>query len=119
MATQLVAGIDSPSTSDSLQADYAGFVNPIWVKLRNVLGMNVQFCALRPVAGDASVSRHRCTAQIRGNNFMALKLAPPLVISDEQLSRCAQSVREVMEMMHSSTTFWSDAPKLGRRAMSA
>jgi ornithine--oxo-acid transaminase len=56
--------------------------------------------------------------QICGNNFMVLKVAPPLIVSDEQMEYCVQSIRDVVEVMHSSRAFWTDALKLGRRAMS-
>ncbi|HEX4021715.1 MAG TPA: aspartate aminotransferase family protein [Acidobacteriaceae bacterium] len=57
--------------------------------------------------------------QICGNNFMVLKVAPPLVISERQMNSCIEAIRDVIETMHSSGAFWSDALKLGRRAMSA
>jgi ornithine--oxo-acid transaminase len=57
--------------------------------------------------------------QICGNNFMVLKVAPPLIISEQQLDYFVESVRDVVAIMHSSGTFWSDAIKLGRRAISA
>ncbi len=57
--------------------------------------------------------------QICGNNFMVLKIAPPLIVSEKQMDNCVASIREVVETMHSSAAFWSDALKLGRRAMSA
>jgi ornithine--oxo-acid transaminase len=56
--------------------------------------------------------------QICGNNFMVLKLAPPLTISEQQLHCCVDSIRSVMETVHSKT-FWSEAIGLARRAMSA
>ncbi len=57
--------------------------------------------------------------QICGNNFMVLKVAPPLVVSEQQLDECVAAIRDVLEMMHSSAAFWSDALKLGRRAASS
>jgi ornithine--oxo-acid transaminase len=57
--------------------------------------------------------------QICGNNFMVLKVAPPLVISEQQLEGCVASIRDVVETVHSSAAFWSDALKLGRRAVSS
>jgi ornithine--oxo-acid transaminase len=57
--------------------------------------------------------------QICGNNFMVLKVAPPLIVSDQQIDYFVESVRDVVAIMHSSGTFWSDAIKLGRRAISA
>jgi ornithine--oxo-acid transaminase len=57
--------------------------------------------------------------QICGNNFMVLKVAPPLIISKPQIDYFIESVRDVLAIMHSSGTFWSDAIKLGRRAIFA
>jgi ornithine--oxo-acid transaminase len=56
--------------------------------------------------------------QICGNNFMVLKVAPPLTTSELQMRYCTESIRSVVEMVHSSKVFWSDALNLGRRAMS-
>jgi ornithine--oxo-acid transaminase len=57
-------------------------------------------------------------AQICGNNFMVLKVAPPLVVSERQIDSCVASIRDVVETVHFSTTFWSHALALGRRAIS-
>jgi ornithine--oxo-acid transaminase len=57
-------------------------------------------------------------AQICGNNFMVLKVAPPLMVSEAQLDHCVESIRSVVETVHSSKVFWIDALNLGRRAMS-
>jgi ornithine--oxo-acid transaminase len=56
-------------------------------------------------------------SQICGNNFLVLKIAPPLVIEEAQIERYLQAVEEVVELMHSSKTFWSEALGIGRRAM--
>jgi ornithine--oxo-acid transaminase len=56
--------------------------------------------------------------QICGNNFMVLKVAPPLTVSEAQLNYCVESIRSVVETVHSSRAFWIDALNLGRRAMS-
>jgi ornithine--oxo-acid transaminase len=57
--------------------------------------------------------------QICGNNFMVLKVAPPLMVSEQQPDDRITSIREVVEIMHSSAAFWSDALKLGRGAVSS
>lgn len=57
--------------------------------------------------------------QICGNNFMVLKIAPPLVVSEQQMHDCVAAVRDVVDTMHSSASFWSDALNLGRRAITA
>jgi ornithine--oxo-acid transaminase len=54
--------------------------------------------------------------QICGNNFMVLKAAPPLVVTEEQLDSFVEAIREVIDLMHSSSTFWAEALLLARRA---
>ncbi|HSB76038.1 MAG TPA: aspartate aminotransferase family protein [Terriglobales bacterium] len=55
--------------------------------------------------------------QICGNNFMVLKVAPPLGVSPAQVDEFAAAIREVVHTVHASSTFWSDALSLGRRAI--
>lgn len=55
--------------------------------------------------------------QICGNNFMVLKAAPPLIVTEEQIDYFVQSVRDVVEMVHTSGAFWSEALGLARRAL--
>ena len=55
--------------------------------------------------------------QICGNNFMALKVAPPLIVEPDQLDQFVGSVARVMGLVHSSRTFWGDALGLARRAV--
>jgi ornithine--oxo-acid transaminase len=55
--------------------------------------------------------------QICGNNFMVLKVAPPLLVEDSQLEEFVTAVRQVMELIHSSSAFWSEALGLARRAI--
>ncbi len=57
--------------------------------------------------------------QICGNNFTVLKVAPPLTVSEAHLDQIAESIRSVVDTIHHSTAFWSDALALGRRAMSS
>jgi len=52
--------------------------------------------------------------QICGNNFMVLKVAPPLTTSEEQMDYCS-----VIETVRSSKVFWTEALQLGRRAISS
>jgi ornithine--oxo-acid transaminase len=54
--------------------------------------------------------------QICGNNFMVLKVAPPLVASDAQLDAFVAAIRDVVELAHSPGSFWSEALGLARRA---
>jgi ornithine--oxo-acid transaminase len=55
--------------------------------------------------------------QICGNNFMVLKVAPPLIVNEEEIDIFVRSVREVVEMVHTSGAFWSEALGLARRAL--
>lgn len=54
--------------------------------------------------------------QICGNNFMVLKVAPPLVVTDEQLDAFVLAIRDVVGLAHSPGAFWSEALGLARRA---
>ncbi len=54
--------------------------------------------------------------QMCGNNFMVLKAAPPLIVEEAQLDAYVAAVAEVVELMHSSKSFWSDALGIARRA---
>jgi ornithine--oxo-acid transaminase len=55
--------------------------------------------------------------QMCGNNFMVLKVAPPLVVNEREAGEFVSAVTDVVEMMHSSSTFWSEALGLARRVM--
>jgi ornithine--oxo-acid transaminase len=59
----------------------------------------------------------RVLLQMCGNNFMVLKVAPPLVINERQIDDFVKRVREVIHLAHHSTDFWSEALGLARRAM--
>jgi ornithine--oxo-acid transaminase len=55
--------------------------------------------------------------QICGNDFMVLKVAPPLVVPEAEIARFVEAIRSVVEYVHTSNAFWSDALALGRRAL--
>jgi ornithine--oxo-acid transaminase len=55
--------------------------------------------------------------QICGNNFMVLKVAPPLVATESQLQEFVDAVRDVVDLMHNSSAFWSEALGLVRRVV--
>lgn len=55
--------------------------------------------------------------QMCGNNFLVLKIAPPLVATEEQIEEAVSAVREVVEMIHSSMTFWTDALAMAGRVL--
>jgi ornithine--oxo-acid transaminase len=60
---------------------------------------------------------HGILTQICGNNFMVLKVAPPLVTSEAQLDEFVTAIRAVVDLAHTSTSFWSEALGLARRAV--
>ena len=53
--------------------------------------------------------------QMCGNNFMVLKAAPPLVVEEPQIERFVRVTTEVVELIHSSKSFWSEAIGMARR----
>ena len=55
--------------------------------------------------------------QICGNNFMVLKVAPPLVVNDSQLDAFVAAIRAVVELANSPGAFWSEALGLAKRAL--
>jgi ornithine--oxo-acid transaminase len=57
--------------------------------------------------------------QICGNDFMVLKVAPPLMVSPTQISEFVTAVRDVVEMAHHPGSFWSEGLGLARRLVSA
>jgi ornithine--oxo-acid transaminase len=50
---------------------------------------------------------------------MVLKVAPPLVIEDAQLERYVEAIGKVVDLMHSSASFWSEALQLAGRVMTS
>ncbi|HEY6249827.1 MAG TPA: aspartate aminotransferase family protein [Candidatus Angelobacter sp.] len=60
---------------------------------------------------------HRILTQLCGNNFLVLKAAPPLIVSQAQIERFVIAVRDVMEFIHSSGSFWRDALRLAHRTL--
>jgi ornithine--oxo-acid transaminase len=61
--------------------------------------------------------QHGILTQMCGNNFMVLKAAPPLIVDESEITRFVDAVRNVVELMHSSGSFWSDALGIARRAV--
>ena len=55
--------------------------------------------------------------QMCGNNFMVLKVAPPLIVTREHIDRFTDAIAEVVELMHSPGEFWTEALGLARRAV--
>jgi ornithine--oxo-acid transaminase len=61
--------------------------------------------------------RQGVLTQICGNNFMVLKVAPPLVANEEQMETFVSALKSVLEAVHSSEAFWQEALGLARRAL--
>jgi ornithine--oxo-acid transaminase len=59
---------------------------------------------------------HGILTQICGNNFSVLKVAPPLIATEEHLARFVTALRDVMESAHASGAFWSEALGIAKRA---
>ena len=55
--------------------------------------------------------------QICGNNFMVLKAAPPLVVSETELDEFVNAIRDVVELADTSVSFWTEALNLAKRAI--
>jgi ornithine--oxo-acid transaminase len=55
--------------------------------------------------------------QICGNNFMVLRVAPPLVVTEQQMDELVSGIRDVVELAHSTSGFWAEALGLARRAV--
>jgi ornithine--oxo-acid transaminase len=62
-------------------------------------------------------SKHDLLTQICGNNFLVLKVAPPLVLEQEDVETILSSMHAAISAMHGSGQFWKDALNLGRRAV--
>jgi ornithine--oxo-acid transaminase len=60
---------------------------------------------------------HNILTQICGNNFLILKVAPPLVVTVQQMQEFVPAIRDIVEIMHSSSGFWTEALGLARRAL--
>jgi ornithine--oxo-acid transaminase len=61
--------------------------------------------------------RYGVLTQVCGNNFMVLKAAPPLVATGAHIVGFVEALERVMDEVHSSTFFWSEALGLVRRTV--
>jgi ornithine--oxo-acid transaminase len=60
---------------------------------------------------------HGILTQICGNNFLVLKVAPPLVATEAHLDEFVNAIGAVVEAAHTSASFWTEALGLARRAV--
>lgn len=102
-----------------------GLMNGIVFQPPRQLGLRLSFNAFKAIHpgmfGQMIVRRlfheHQILSQICGNNFMVLKVAPPLVVTERQIDTYVAAISSVVEALHSSSAFWSDALQLGQRAV--
>lgn len=102
-----------------------GLLSGIEFQAPSSLRLRVPYEAFRQIHaglfGQVLVMRlfrdHDILTQICGNNFMVLKVAPPLTVSEEQLDVFVAAIREVVELVHASPSFWSEALGLAKRAL--
>jgi len=102
-----------------------GLLNGIVMQPPTSLRLRIPFQTFRAIHpgmfGQMLVMRlfqhHNILSQMCGNNFMVIKIAPPLVITEDQLGHYLDAIEAVMETVHSSTSFWSDAINLAQRAV--
>ena len=55
--------------------------------------------------------------QMCGNNFMVLKVAPPLIVTHEEADQFVSAIAKVVELAHSSAVFWTEALGMAGRAV--
>ncbi len=102
-----------------------GLLNGIEFQPPNKISLRVPYEAFRAIHpamfGQVIVMRmfrdHGILAQICGNHFHTLKCAPPLVVSEEQVERFVGALAAVVELMHTSPLFWSEALGMARRVV--
>ncbi len=60
---------------------------------------------------------HGILIQVCGNEFMVLKISPPLVVNDEQLDRFVSAIEQAVDSMHTSSNFWTEALGIAQRVV--
>jgi ornithine--oxo-acid transaminase len=94
-----------------------GLLSAIAFRTPRSLPLRASFEALKKVHaglfGQMLVTRlfrdQDVLTQICGNDFMVLKVAPPLIVSEIQVDRFVDAVEQVVEDVHSSIWLWADA----------
>jgi ornithine--oxo-acid transaminase len=102
-----------------------GMLSGIELQAPRTVRMRLPFEAFRRIHpgmfGQVVVMRlfrdHGILTQICGNHFMVLKVAPPLVVSEEETIQFVAAIRDVVTAAHETAGFWSEALGLARRAM--
>jgi ornithine--oxo-acid transaminase len=104
-----------------------GLLNAIEFRAPRSIKLRLAFeaCAkIHPaVFGQMFVMRmfrdHRILSQICGNDFMVLKISPPLLISERQLDRFVDAAGQVVDLMHTSSEFWTEALGIAKRVIAS
>ncbi len=60
---------------------------------------------------------HEIYRQICGNNFMVLEVAPALVVTEAQIDKFVDAMEAVVNLMHTPTSFWTEAIGMARRVI--
>ena len=102
-----------------------GMISGIEFQAPSQLRLRIPFEAFRHIHagmfGQVIVMRlfrdWKILTQICGNNFMVLKVAPPLVVDEHQIDHFVEAIHAVVNLMHASPAFWSEALGLARRAV--
>jgi len=102
-----------------------GMLSGIAFRPPKSLGLRVAFesfqCIHPAMFGQVIVMRmfrdQRLLTQMCGNNFMVLKVAPPLVVSEEQIGTFVTGIRQVIHLAHHSAEFWTEAVGLAKRTV--
>lgn len=102
-----------------------GLFNGIAFRAPRSLNLRLAFSSFNQIHpamfGQVLVMRlfrdHGILTQICGNDFMVLKLAPPLIVNREQIDEAASAVKAVIELAHSPSAFWTEALGLARRVI--
>lgn len=100
-----------------------GLLNGIEFQAPKSLALKLSFEAFRHIHpamfGQVIVMRlfreHNILTQICGNHFLVLKAAPPLVATEPQLDQFVNGLRDIIELMHNGTSFWTEALGMARR----
>lgn len=82
------------------------------------------FKAIHPgMFGQVVVMRlfrdHGVLSQICGNDFLSLKVAPPLVVTEAQINHYVDAVEAVVADMHASPGFWAEPLGIARRVLAS
>lgn len=62
---------------------------------------------------------HGVLSQICGNDFLSLKVAPPLIVTDAQIDHYVAAVEAVVADMHGSPSFWAEPLGIARRVLAS